>query len=256
MNKWRNLLLSKAENLSLKPIKLLIPCYIDQCSPHLGKSLVDIMDALGHPWEYPAAQTCCGQFAYNAGEWQAARKLMLHLFEVFSGEGLIICPSASCVLTIRHHYNRLISGAAEAEQLAQLQSRLMEFSEWLVTQLPLPWKPQFAGSLALHQSCAARRLGLLENLRRVLFSIAGLNLEEISPFYSCCGFGGLFSLKQSKLSQAIGGNYLKEILLTRASGLVSADSSCLLHLNGIIQAQNLPLKVYHWVELLLPGADS
>ena len=59
-------------------------------------------------WNYPTAQTCCGQFAFNAGDWPAARRLMRHFFKVFSGADAIVCPSASCVLTIRRHYPQLV----------------------------------------------------------------------------------------------------------------------------------------------------
>ena len=117
-------------------VQLFIPCYIDQFSPHIAQSLCDLLEKLNITWKYPAAQTCCGQFAFNAGDWQSARLLMRHFFQVFNCEAPIICPSASCVLTIRRHYPLLVETQADAAKLSRLQPMVFEFTEWLHQLLP------------------------------------------------------------------------------------------------------------------------
>ncbi len=67
-------------------VQLFIPCYIDQFSPHVAHSFCNLLDKLNISWNYPEAQTCCGQFAFNAGDWQSARRLMRHFFQVFNGQ--------------------------------------------------------------------------------------------------------------------------------------------------------------------------
>jgi L-lactate dehydrogenase complex protein LldE len=84
--------------------------------------------------------------------------------------------------------------------------------------------------------------------------IADLQLMEISSAYSCCGFGGLFSLKRSDLSQAIGSNYLKAMLSTGAATLISPDVGCLLHLQGMLRQTNLHVPMYHIAELIQQAA--
>ncbi|OPX20358.1 MAG: hypothetical protein BZ151_04325 [Desulfobacca sp. 4484_104] len=233
-------------------VQLFIPCYLDQCAPALAQALTDSLNQFGIAWNYPPAQTCCGQFAYNAGEWPAARKLMRHFLQVFGAAETVLCPSASCVLTVRHHYNQLVANVREATLLARLQSRLWEWSEWLARQKPLPWPLTFSGTLVLHHSCAARQLGLLDHLPALLGQVTGLTIRQVSPYYSCCGFGGLFSVKCPELSQAIGESYLQAVLDTGAEGLLSQDLSCLMHLAGIIRARHWPLKIYHLAEILAP----
>jgi len=201
-------------------------------------------------------QTCCGQFAFNAGEWPAARKLMRHFLRVFGAAETILCPSASCVLTVRQHYQQLVTGYHESERLAQVQYHLWEWSEWLIQQLPLPWSLNFSGTLLFHHSCAARQLGVTDYLSTLLSQVSGLTLREVSPYYSCCGFGGLFSVKCPELSIAIGETYLQAVLDTGVDGLVSHDLSCLMHLEGIIRARRFPLKLYHLAEILAPGNRS
>jgi L-lactate dehydrogenase complex protein LldE len=175
---------------------------------------------------------------------------MRHFFRVFSGPDPIICPSASCVLTIRRHYPHLLENAADAAHLRRLQPLVFELSEWFLSLLPLPFPLTLSQRIFLHQSCSARQLGILPHLKKLLGLVANLQILEISSAYSCCGFGGLFSLKQPDLSQAIGSNYLKTVLNTGPDALVSPDVGCLLHLQGILRHTHLTLPMYHVAEII------
>jgi L-lactate dehydrogenase complex protein LldE len=126
----------------------------------------------------------------------------------------------------------------------------MELSEWLAGWGPLPWPPGFDGSLVLHQSCKARQLGVLDGAREVLSRVNNLKLLTISPYYTCCGFGGTFGLQHPGLSREIGEAYLAAVSATGASGLVSLDYSCLLHLQGLDVAPARDLKFYHLAEIM------
>jgi L-lactate dehydrogenase complex protein LldE len=237
-------------------VQLFIPCYVDQFAPHVAHSLCNLLDDLNISWIYPSSQTCCGQFAFNAGDWPSARRLMRHFFKVFNGANVIICPSASCVLTIRQHYPHLVETPADAVQLRRLQPLVLEFSEWLSSCLPLPFPLHFAGQVFFHQSCSARQLGILPQTESLLGLVSNLQLLKISATYSCCGFGGLFSVKRPDLAQAIGLNYLQAVQATGAEALVSPDVGCLLHLQGLLRAEGLSLPVYHIAELICQSRQS
>ena len=237
-------------------LQLFIPCYVDQFAPQVAHALCSLLDKLKISWNYPAAQTCCGQFAFNAGDWPAARRLMRHFFKVFGGADAIVCPSASCVLTVRRHYPQLIETPADAVHLKRLQPLVFEFTEWLSSLLPLPFPLTLPGRVFLHQSCAARQLGILPQLQHLLALVANLQVVEISSAYACCGFGGLFSLKRPDLAQAIGLNYLKAVQTAGAAALVSPDVGCLLHLQGLLRTNGLTLPVYHVAELIYQASQD
>jgi L-lactate dehydrogenase complex protein LldE len=236
-------------------LKLFIPCFIDQFAPAVGQAVVQLLERLGVAWTYPATQTCCGQFAYTVGDQATARRLMRHFLRVFAGEETILCPSASCSQMVRGHYPELARDPRERLEIEAAAGRVRELSEWLGEQGFLPWRPQFSGPLVLHRSCKARQLGVLSTAARVLSQVAGLKLLEVSPYYSCCGFGGVFSLQHPSLSQDIGAAYLEAVRATGALGLVSLDASCLLHLQNIAQARALDLTFFHLAEILLPDAS-
>ena len=231
-------------------IKLFIPCFLDQCAPQVAGAVVNILERLGVSGEYPEDQTCCGQFAWTAGDAATARRLMRHFLRVFAGAETILCPSASCTYLVRHCYPQLAEGLEEQRAVADLASRVMELGEWLAGWGPLPWTPRFEGSLVLHQSCQARQLGVLSGAREVLSRVKGLTLLTISPYYPCCGFGGTFSFQHPELSRDMGEAYLAAVTATGASGLVSLDYSCLLHLQGLGVAPAQNLSFYHLAEIL------
>ena len=231
-------------------IKLFIPCFLDQCAPQVARTVAGILDRLNIVCEYPQDQTCCGQFAWTAGDVSTARRLMRHFLRVFAGVGTILCPSASCTYLVRHCYPQLAEGLKEQRAVEALASRVLELGEWLAGRGPLPWNPRFEGSLVLHQSCKARQLKVLPQAREVLSRVQGLELRTVSPYYTCCGFGGTFSLQHPELSREMGEAYLAAVTATGAAGLVSLDYSCLLHLQGLGVASARNLKFYHLAEIL------
>jgi L-lactate dehydrogenase complex protein LldE len=235
-------------------LKLFIPCFLDQCAPQVASAVAGLPARLGVAAHYPTEQTCCGQFAWTAGDPATARRLMRHFLQVFAGPETILCPSASCTYMVRHCYPQLAEGWREQRAVASLASRVMEFSEWLAGWGPLPWTPGFDGALVLHQSCKARQLGDLDGAREVLLQVNGLELLTISPYYTCCGFGGTFGLQHPELSRDMGEAYLAAVSATGAAGLVSLDYSCLLHLQGLGAAPARNLKFYHLAEIMIrPG---
>lgn len=223
---------------------------MDQFAPRLADTVVELLARLGTPWRYPPDQTCCGQFALTLGDLATARKLMRHFLRVFGDAPAILCPSASCTLMVRQHYPQLADNPRERDEAKALAARTWELSEWLRAQGPLPWAPRFTGTLALHHSCKARQLGVLPGAEELLSQVAGLELLAPPPYFSCCGFGGAFKAQHPDLSQAIGGAYLDAIQASGAAGLVSLDSSCLLHLGGITASRGQDLKLLYLTEVL------
>ena len=237
-------------------LKLFVPCFMDQCAPKVADAGVGLLEGLGVAWEYPRDQTCCGQFAHTLGDLATARRLMRHFSRVF-GEGEVLCLSASCVHMVRRHYPELAESDRERRQAAALAGRVQELSEWLADRGPLPWSPHFQGALVFHYSCKASQLGVLPGAARLLKQVVGLEVLTVSPYYSCCGFGGTFRVQHPELSRAMAEAYLEAVAATGALGLVSLDYSCLLHLRATAAARGWDLLFFHLAEILLkPASDN
>jgi Fe-S oxidoreductase len=86
-----------------------------------------------------------------------------------------------------------------------------------------------------------------------LQKVKGLQLMEMEDTETCCGFGGTFAVKFDAISLAMADQKIHHVLDTGASHIISTDSSCLMHLQGIIDKKNLPLKTMHIADVLASG---
>ena len=84
-------------------VQLFVTCLIDSFFPQIGEAMVNVLNRAGVRVEFPSAQTCCGQPAFNAGLRAEARPLAEHTIEVFEKtSGDLIIPSGSCAAMVRH----------------------------------------------------------------------------------------------------------------------------------------------------------
>jgi L-lactate dehydrogenase complex protein LldE len=81
--------------------------------------------------------------------------------------------------------------------------------------------------------------------------VRGLELIEMTEGESCCGFGGTFAVKYPQISTAMAEVKCTSILETGVEYVVSADSSCLMQIQGWLD-RNGPrvVKSLHLAEVL------
>jgi L-lactate dehydrogenase complex protein LldE len=233
-------------------ITLFIPCFIDQFYPQVGISVVKIFERLGHTVEYPEAQTCCGQPAFNSGLWDEARGVAAHALEVFESAEVIVTPSGSCGAMMRVFYPQLFAGTPQAELAKKVAKKTYEFSEFLVRQLKVTdLGASFSGKATFHDGChGLREMGVKEEPRALLRKVKGLELIEMDPPEVCCGFGGTFAVKFPMISSAMGEGKCQAIADTRADYVISLDSSCLMHIQGMLDKQGKKVRGLHLAEVL------
>ena len=92
-------------------VQLFITCLVDTFFPEIGEAMVRVLNRAGVRVEFPSAQTCCGQPAFNAGLRSDARPLAEHTIrDLETAPGDVIIPSGSCAAMVRHGYLELIQG--------------------------------------------------------------------------------------------------------------------------------------------------
>ncbi len=246
-------------------VALFIPCYVDQLAPEVGLATARVLERLGCRVSFDPGQTCCGQpFVTTGARAEAARLARAHA-AVFEGTEAIVCPSASCVATVRRRYADLI-GAAAAGPLA---ARTFELGEFIVRELGVTdVGASFPHPVALLESCHGLRelglgqpsevLGTAPSLpgvtERLLRGVSGLELRPIARRDECCGFGGAFSVGFPELSARIGRDKLRALAESGAEYVTGTDASCLLHLEGLRRREGFGPRAIHLAEILGPGA--
>lgn len=216
-----------------QPVALFIPCYIDQLYPQIGQATVKLLADRDVPIVFPEKQTCCGQPAFNSGYWDEARSVIRHFGRVFEEHQWIVCPSASCAAMARIFFEQ----AEGQSKAAEVGSRVFELTEFLVHALGVTEiDAHFPHKVTLHIGCHGRReLGLIEPPLTLLKSVRGIEYCELPDIEECCGFGGTFSVKMPGTSLAMGRSKAENILASGADVVASADVSCLMHIDGIMQ---------------------
>jgi L-lactate dehydrogenase complex protein LldE len=237
-------------------VSLFIPCYIDQCFPAVGISVTRILERLGHSVQYPADQTCCGQPAFNSGAWDPARAVARQTLRAFRGSEIVIAPSGSCGAMIKVFYRELFRDRPEYAEAVALGEKTWEFSSFLVNKLGVTdLGAVFPGRATFHDGChGLRELGVRSEPRALLKHVRGLELIELKSNETCCGFGGAFSVKFPMISTAMGEAKCAAVTETGADFLISLDSSCLMHIQGMFDKQRAPMRSLHLAEVLASEA--
>jgi len=234
--------------------QLFITCLVDTFHPQTGEAIVSILHRLGVAVDFPSAQTCCGQPAFNAGLRAEARPLAEHMIRVFEAvPGDIVTPSGSCAHMLRHNYPELFADDRIwlARALA-LAARTHEFTEYLVDVLAVTdVGARWDGSLTYHPSChLLRGLGIDRQPRALLGHVRGAKLVELADAESCCGFGGIFSVAHPELSAEFLRRKIENLDRTSAPTVVVADTGCIMHIAGGLHRQGKPQRVAHIAEVL------
>ncbi len=233
-------------------ISLFPPCFIDACYPKVALCVADILERLGHEVLFDERLTCCGQPGFNSGYWEEARLIARRVLAILERAEVVVIPSGSCGAMLKVFYPQLFAGQPEEAAALRLAHRTHEFSAFLVNTLGVrDLGARFEGRVTFHDGChGLRELGTRTEPRELLAHVRGLELVEMREAETCCGFGGTFAAKFSSVSTAMGEVKCDSAKATGTNIIVSNDSSCLMHLQGLSDRKGLGFRTMHLAEVL------
>lgn len=236
-------------------VELFIPCFVDQLYPQTAFNTVKVLEKAGCEVVYNGQQTCCGQPAYNAGYWEDAKVVGNKFLDDFSENTPIVSPSASCVGMVRGGFNDLFTNTIVHNKCRNIQSNIFELSDFLINILQRDYfGAELEGRAVYHDSCSGlRECKIKEEPRQLLSKVLGLEMVEMKNTDMCCGFGGTFAVKFDAISSAMAEQKVNNALEMEADYIISTDLSCLMHIDGYIQKNNIPLKTMHIADVLANG---
>jgi L-lactate dehydrogenase complex protein LldE len=220
--------------------------------PNVGISMVRILEKLGHKVVCPEGVACCGQPAFNSGYWDEARLVAAPALEKFKDAEVVVIASGSCGAMVKVFYPELFANTPHADAARQLAAKTFEFSDFLVQKLGVTdLGAKFPHKVTFHDGChGLRELKIKTSPRALLAKVQGLELVEMKEAETCCGFGGTFAAKFPMISTAMGEVKCASAAETNADYIVSNDSSCLMHVQGLLSRQGGKLKTIHLAEIL------
>ena len=244
-----------------KRVALFVTCMVDMLYPGVGIASCELLEKNGIEVIFPEEQTCCGQPAFNAGYRDEARKLARRFLSIFgplveSGEvDAVVAPSGSCATMTSHFFELIFQESQEtdlAHQAERLASVTFELTEFLVDVLGLAdTGAQLQGKATYHPCCHLyRELGVDRQPRLLLDGVKDLEVVDLPHGDDCCGFGGLFAIKNSGISAAMGRAKASNAEQSGADAIVLCDVSCMTHINGILSREGMACRAHHIAEVL------
>ncbi|MGH2545149.1 MAG: (Fe-S)-binding protein [Ardenticatenaceae bacterium] len=248
-------------------VALFVTCMVDMLYPQVGLATVELLERAGLEVLFPEEQTCCGQPAFNAGFRAEARLLARRFLDVFGplverGEvDAVVAPSGSCVTMTSHFYEVLFeetSAEAERKRAEELGAATFELTEFLVDVLGVTNTGAHGdGKLTYHACChLLRELGVDQQPKALLASVDGVELVALPGAEECCGFGGLFAIKNAPISVAMGERKVRNLAASNADVVALCDVSCMTHIAGLLQRKGERCRAVHVAELLTGYDDN
>jgi L-lactate dehydrogenase complex protein LldE len=226
--------------------------------PRVGIATLELLERLGQEVVYPDRQTCCGQPLANSGAEHDARAIYRHFVSHFQGVDYIVTPSGSCAFHVREHYDIL----PQDDAVKAVRERTFELCEFLTDILKVEdLNIYFPHKVGIHMSCHGLRMMHLgkptelmivsyNKVRQLIEKSEGIEIITLDREDECCGFGGTFAIFEPDVSVRMGKDRIRDHEKNGAEYITATDSSCLMHIEGILRRENRSLKVIHVAEIL------
>lgn len=248
------------DNVNTKPrVGLFVTCLVDLFRPTVGFAAIRLIEQAGCTVDVPAAQTCCGQPAYNSGDRRDARAIAENTISAFEEFDYVVAPSGSCAGMLKKHYPGLFRGDANWESRAEsFAAKVHELVSFLADERGMIGvDAKLSARATYHDSCSGlRELGIRRQPRALLSSVEGLTVTELPDADACCGFGGTFCVKYSEISNAIVEKKARNIEATGADLLLAGDLGCLMNMAGKLKREGSKVETRHVAEVLAGMTDT
>lgn len=227
-------------------------CLAETFYPGAGLAGIKLLQREGIRVIFPSGQTCCGQPAYNAGFWREATNVAREQIKLFPKPLPVVVPSGSCAGMMRHQYPVLFADDPDIDRVEEFSERVFELSEFLVHVLGINLEDRgdFV-KVAWHSSChAMREMNIIEDSKSLIRQLKNVELVVLEDEHECCGFGGTFSIKHPKISEAMVRDKVAAVRKTGAPLLLAGDCGCMMNISGAMAHAKLPVKTRHLAEFL------
>jgi glycolate oxidase iron-sulfur subunit len=217
-------------------VAVFVGCSINYIFPHMGESLITVLQKFGYEVVLPQGETCCGAPLRALGLEKEAVELAQKNYRVFSrlkvDAILSLCPT--CTLSLKTEYPKMIGKGLD---------RVMDISAFFADKLK-PVEKIYRTSF-YHDPChLSYGLGVKQEPRDIIRK-AGLDLVGAEE-QGCCGFGGLYCLSFKEISAGLLQRRADKISASAADTVVTSCPGCVLQLSRTITDR----PVLHLIELI------
>ncbi len=193
-------------------------CMIDAFYGKTGENVVKLLNRAGYTVVVPEDIRCCGAPHYYSGNTEAFERLKDHNLkemQKYDYDAIVVaCPTCGGALQEDYGINK----------------KVYDFTELLQDK-----RLRFAGkgeSITFHVPCHSYSAMKVKDevFYSVMNSVENAQLKKAQKDKSCCGFAGLFSITNPKMSDQIQKEKIEDLASTGANIVLSTCPGCVLNL--------------------------
>lgn len=229
---------------SKKTLLFFTGCMVDAFYTETGKNAIKVLNKLGYNVIVPKDIKCCGAPHMYSGNLEAFNHLKAKNQEEISKYNfdaiVVVCPTCGGALMEDYGYNNVLD-------FAQIISQSGNFVV----------KSSKKESVTFHVPChsyTAMKTQVSDFEEAI--KLSGANYIKSKNAQSCCGFAGLFSMKNPKLSESIQKEKMEDLKSTEAEYVLSACPGCVLQLQDGNLKFNNNQKVMHIADFIAKKIDE
>jgi len=219
------------------------------------KSVVEILTGYGYEVVIPKKQKCNGTPVLANGDYDGAKRLMQHNFELFQSYNLdaIVVACSSCGMALKKEIKLFLEDNGE---LRAFTKKVYDINEFIDKNIDI--QENELGSLpyrvSYHDPChMVRGQGISEQPRKLLNMIPGVDFREMKDAAVCCGSAGSYCITHYDTAIKINNHKVKNIQEAEVDYVATGCPTCVMHIQDNLQQHGSPEKMRFVVELL---ADS
>ncbi len=206
------------------------------------KSVVDILTGYGYEVVIPKGQKCSGTPVLANGDYDGARMLMEHNFNLFRRYNLdaIVVACSSCGLALKKEIKLFMD---DSEELRQFCDKVYDINEFIEEEIK--FKEDELGKLdykvSYHDPChLVRGQDISAEPRNILKRIPGVQFIEMKDAAVCCGSAGSYCLTHYDTSIKINNHKVKNIQDANVDYVATACPTCVMHIqDNLLQHDSL-----------------
>ncbi len=241
-------------------VALFTGCFGSLVNVDASLSLVSSLQRLGYIVHIPRGQSCCGAPAQLSGFGGAFEKAQAHNARIFAEykDIPVLTLCATCHRTLASEYTgsgRELSGRISDAAVFLLEHGSGKAGAAAECRIPFLGNRLVSESsplrVAIHDPCHLRLTPAAgSSLRALLAAKPWIFITELKDPGTCCGGGGVSSLKNPAIADELGEARARSVMESGADIVVSQCPGCVLQLNNHLSRLKAQQRARHALELI------
>jgi glycolate oxidase iron-sulfur subunit len=211
-----------------------------------------LLAAAGYRVVHLSPTSCCGALDLHSGNAARAHDFARANVRALknSGADAIVSAASGCSVAIAEYGDLLKDDPDFAEDARAVSSKVRDLSSLL---LDAPSKPkrEFSCRITYHDAChLAHGLGVREAPRKLLASIPGVTIIEMTESDLCCGSAGSYNLTEPTMARDLARRKADNVVATGADYVVLANPGCEFQIAAELRRRGSKIKVVHLADFL------